>query len=171
MQYDVFVSWKLKHSNSIHNCMRMGHNENYQIMWLAAHEQGWNPGTDIRYQYALLMDGRLSFRMSHLAFDKKSEWNNVYATIWVSANDLGIGREVYLALSVTCTILVWCFWPPCQQSDMTLVEVSQHAFNYFFLYKYHIRSHEFLRNANNTIVLFVFLRNSCEPDMVLVYFC
>ena len=39
---------------------------------------------------------------------------------------------------------------------MTLVEVSQHAYNCLFI---------------RTIVLFVFLRNSCEPDMVLVYFC
>ena len=48
-------------------------------------------------------------------------------------------------------------WPPCQRSDMTLVEVSQHAYDYLYI---------------RTIVLFVFLRNSCKPDMVLVYiFC
>ena len=45
-------------------------------------------------------------------------------------------------------------WPPCQRSDMTLVEVSQHAYDYLYI---------------RTIVLFVFLRNSCKPDMVLVY--
>ena len=45
-------------------------------------------------------------------------------------------------------------WPPCQRSDMTLVEVSQHAYGYLCI---------------RTIVLFVFLRNSCKPDMVLVY--
>ena len=45
-------------------------------------------------------------------------------------------------------------WPPCQRSDMTLVEVSQHAYVYLYI---------------RTIVLFVFLRNSCKPDMVLVY--
>ena len=45
-------------------------------------------------------------------------------------------------------------WPPCQRSDMTLVEVSQHAYDYSYI---------------RTIVLFVFLRNSCKPDMVLVY--
>ena len=45
-------------------------------------------------------------------------------------------------------------WPPCQRSDMTLVEVSQHAYDYSYI---------------RTIVLFVFLRNSCKPDMVLVH--
>ena len=45
-------------------------------------------------------------------------------------------------------------WPPFQRSDMTLVEVSQHAYGYLCI---------------RTIVLFVFLRNSCKPDMVLVY--
>ena len=45
-------------------------------------------------------------------------------------------------------------WPPCQRSDMTLVEVSQHAYDYLYI---------------RTILLFVFLRNSCKPDMVLVY--
>ena len=45
-------------------------------------------------------------------------------------------------------------WPPCQRSDMTLVEVSQHAYDYLYI---------------RTIVLFVFLRNSSKPDMVLVY--
>ena len=45
-------------------------------------------------------------------------------------------------------------WPPCQRSDMTLVEVSQHAYDYLYI---------------RTIVLFVFLRNSCKPDIVLVY--
>ena len=43
---------------------------------------------------------------------------------------------------------------PLQRSDMTLVEVSQHAYGYLCI---------------RTIVLFVFLRNSCKPDMVLVY--
>ena len=37
---------------------------------------------------------------------------------------------------------------------MTLVEVSQHAYDYLYI---------------RTIVLFVFIRNSCQPDMVLVY--
>ena len=45
-------------------------------------------------------------------------------------------------------------WPPCQRSDITLVEVSQHAYHYL-----NIRA----------IVLFVFLRNSRKPDRVLVY--
>ena len=45
-------------------------------------------------------------------------------------------------------------WPPCQRSDMTLVEVSQHSYDYLYI---------------RTILLFVFLRNSCKPDMVLVY--
>ena len=45
-------------------------------------------------------------------------------------------------------------WLPCQRSDMTLVEVSRHAYDYLYI---------------RTIVLFVFLRNSCKPDMVLVY--
>ena len=38
--------------------------------------------------------------------------------------------------------------------NLTLVEVSQHAYDYLYI---------------RTIVLFVFLRNSCKPDMVLVY--
>ena len=37
-------------------------------------------------------------------------------------------------------------WPPCQRSDMTLVEVSRHAYDYLYI---------------RTILLFVFLRNSC----------
>ena len=62
-----------------------------------------------------------------------------------------------LSSSITAAHALFLFgWPPCQRSDMTLVEVSQHAYNCLFI---------------RTIVLFVFLRNSCEPDMVLVYFC
>ena len=45
-------------------------------------------------------------------------------------------------------------WPPCQRSDMTLLEVSQHAYVYLYI---------------RTIVLSVYLSNSCKPDMVLVY--
>ena len=37
---------------------------------------------------------------------------------------------------------------------LTLVEVSQHAYDYLYI---------------RTTVLFIFLRNSCKPDMVLVY--
>ena len=65
-------------------------------------------------------------------------------------------HDVILRIHHCCACSFLFGWPPCQRSDMTLVEVSQHAYNYSFI---------------RTIVLFVFLRNSCEPDMVLVYFC
>ena len=65
-------------------------------------------------------------------------------------------HDVILRIHHCCACSFLFGWPPCQRSDMTLVEVSQHAYNYLFI---------------RTIVLFVFLRNSCEPDMVLVYFC
>ena len=65
-------------------------------------------------------------------------------------------HDVILRIHHCCACSFLFGWPPCQRSDMTLVEVSQHAYNCLFI---------------RTIVLFVFLRNSCEPDMVLVYFC
>ena len=65
-------------------------------------------------------------------------------------------HDVILRIHHCCACSFLSGWPPCQRSDMTLVEVSQHAYNYLFI-----------RN----VVLFVFLRNSCEPDLVLVYFC
>ena len=43
---------------------------------------------------------------------------------------------------------------PFRVADMTLVEVSQHAYDYLYI---------------RTEVLFVFLSHSCKPDMVLVY--
>ena len=76
------------------------------------------------------------------------------------ATRFAICHQVNMTLhcaSITAEHALFLFgWPPCQRSDMTLVEVSQHAYNCLFI---------------RTIVLFVFLRNSCEPDMVLVYFC
>ena len=65
-------------------------------------------------------------------------------------------HDVILRIHHCCACSFLFGWPSCQRSDMTLVEVSQHAYNCLFI---------------RTIVLFVFLRNSCEPDMVLVYFC
>ena len=65
-------------------------------------------------------------------------------------------HDVILRIHHCCACSFFFGWPPCQRSDMTLVEVSQHAYYYSFI---------------RTIVLFAFLRISCEPDMVLVYFC
>ena len=45
-------------------------------------------------------------------------------------------------------------WPPCQQSDMTLVEVSQCAYNQWCV---------------RDVWLFVHLWNLCKADMVLVF--
>ena len=64
------------------------------------------------------------------------------------------GQPLYNVHSSLLRMLFLFGWPPCQRSDMTLVEVSQHAYDYLYI---------------RTIVLFVFLRNSCKPDMVLVY--
>ena len=62
--------------------------------------------------------------------------------------------EIGLNVTLLESLLLLFGLPPCQRSDMTLVEVSQHAYDYLYI---------------RTIVLFVFLRNSCKPDMVLVY--
>ena len=62
--------------------------------------------------------------------------------------------DVILRIHHCCSCSFLFGWPPCQRPDMTLVEVSQHAYNYLFI---------------RTMVLFVFLRNSCEPDMVYLY--
>ena len=65
-----------------------------------------------------------------------------------------IKHDVILCIHHYCACFSYFGWPPCQRSDMTLMEVSQHTDDYLYI---------------RTIVLFVFLRNSCKPDMALVY--
>ena len=85
----------------------------------------------------------------------QTRWHSLHGTNLVSIFSYLSPSEhdVILRIHHCCACSFLFGWPPCQRSDMTLEEVSQHAYNYLFI---------------RTIVLFVFLRNSCEPDMVLV---